>query len=225
MMGKNVFVSYSYHDSDVGQFEPKKGWTIGRDYVDVIEYDMSKSNKYNYRGEEDGEDNSDLHFKTIENILADKMFQTSITLVLISRGMMKGVEEIEQWMPWEISYSLYNKTRKYGNSNMNAILAVVLPDRQGSYSYALYDKGQNTFIKEKAFFKILLANMFNRMGTMYYADEHNNPLYKHGESYVVVTRWNDYCIKPDYYLGLALRNRSNFNQFMITKKLNKNWIS
>ena len=66
------------------------------------------------------------------------MFYTSVTIVLISPEMFENVKEIEQWIPWEISYSLKNKTRSNGISNMNAILAVVLPDRYGSYNYAMY---------------------------------------------------------------------------------------
>lgn len=49
--------------------------------------------------------------------------------------MFENVREIEQWIPWEISYSLKNKTRSDGSSNVNAILAVVLPDIPGAYRF------------------------------------------------------------------------------------------
>ncbi len=116
---------------------------------------LKRTGEFYYRGEKDGEDLSGLHYKVIEGKLADKMFSTSVTIVLVSKGMFNHVEEIEQWIPWEISYSLKNKVRAGGNSYTNAILAIVLPDRNGSYNYAMYSDGYNTFVKESAFFKIM----------------------------------------------------------------------
>ncbi len=99
------------------------------------------------------------------------MFYTSITIVLISPGMFDNVPEIEQWIPWEISYSLKNKTRSDGSSNMNAVLAIVLPDRNGNYDYAMYSNHHHIFVKEEAFFEIILVNMFNRIDADYYEPE------------------------------------------------------
>lgn len=151
-----MFVSYKYADSNVRQFRNRRRKTTARNYVDVIVMNLKRTGRFYYRGEKDGEDLSDLHYKEIERILADRMFYTSVTIVLVSRGMVDRVEEIEQWIPWEVSYSLKNKARAEGNSNTNAILAVVLPDRYGSYDYAMYsDMYGNTFVKERAFFKIM----------------------------------------------------------------------
>ena len=142
-MGRNVFVSYKYWDDSVYQLYDNE--TIVRDYVDIIEDMFSKIGEYYYRGEHDGEDLSDLHYKTVERILSDKIFRTSITIVLISPQMFENISEFEQWIPWEISYSLRNKVRYDGNSYMNAILAVVLPDRKGKYGYALHSKKKRLF--------------------------------------------------------------------------------
>ena len=225
-MGRNVFVSYKYGDSSVQQFSRIPwGQTTVRDYVDDIAHRLDKTDNYYFRGEQDGEDLSDLDVETIESILRDKMFYTSVTIVLISPRMFENIAEIDQWIPWEISYSLKNKRRSDGNSNMNAVLAVVLPNRDGKYNYAMYSDGRSIFVKEKAFFEIILANMFNRRGVTHYTDLYNNPMYVPGESYIALARWCDFCSNPEYYIGVALRNRGEWDKFDIIKKIDERWVS
>ena len=223
-MGRNVFVSYKYGDESVKQFNNGR-LTTSRDYVNIVDRILGETGDYYFRGEEDGNDLSHLDYKTVERILSDKIYYTSITIVLISPRMFENVSEFEQWIPWEISYSLRNKTRFDGNSYMNAILAVVLPNRKGRYGYALRPYNGELYVRERAFFKILLRNMFNRMNTKYYADDQGNPEYNCEESYVVIAKWNEFCKDPEYYLEQALDNRGNWEQFNITKKIDKRWIS
>ena len=224
-MGRNVFVSYKYADSSVRQFRNSKHKTTVRDYVNVLSKILKQTNEFYFRGENDGEDLSDFHYKTIEKILANKMFYTSITIVLISPRMFENVQEIEQWIPWEISYSLRNKNRSCGSSNMNAILAIVLPDKNGKYDYALRSEGHDVFVKEDAFFEIILANMFNRRSVEHYEDRYGNPEYVPGNSYIALARWSDFRSNPEHYIGLALRNRGEWDQFDIVKRIDEEWTS
>jgi len=225
-MGRNVFVSYKYSDDSVCQFSNLPyGSTTVRDYVDDLAFRLDKTDRYYYRGEQDGEDLSEFDPEIIESELRDKMFQTSITIVMISPRMFENISEIEQWIPWEIAYSLKNKSRSFGKSYMNAILAIVLPDRRGEYDYAMYSAGRQVFVKEDAFFEIILANMFNRRGVEYYTDRYNNPQYKQGESYIALAKWCDFCSNPEYYMGVALKNRGEWDQFDIVKRIDEDWIS
>lgn len=224
-MGRNVFVSYKYADSNVRQFVNSGYRTTVRDYVDVISRILEGTDRFYFRGENDGEDLSYLDFRTIERKLADRMFYTSVTIVLISPGMFENVREIEQWIPWEISYSLKNKTRSDGSSNMNAILAVVLPDMNGSYNYAMYSDGRNIFVKKRAFFRIILKNMFNRRGVDHFEDRYGNPMYVHGNSYIELTTWSDFRSNPEHAIDLALRNRMEWDRFDMVKRIDERWIS
>ena len=95
-MGRNVFVSYKYADSSVRQFVNSGYRTTARDYVDVISRIFDRTDRFYFRGEDEGEDLSGYDYKTIERKLADRMFYTSVTIVLISPRMFENVREIEQ---------------------------------------------------------------------------------------------------------------------------------
>ncbi|MDY7061047.1 MAG: TIR domain-containing protein [Methanomethylophilus alvi] len=96
MSANNVFVSYKYHDSDVKQLGNYA--TTVRDYVDYLERMFDRSEKVYYRGEEDGNDLSELTEDTIRQILSDKIFYTTVTVVLMSPNMYdRSLPENEQW--------------------------------------------------------------------------------------------------------------------------------
>lgn len=86
---------------------------------------------------------SKLSDDTIWEKLKDRIYDSSVTVIFISPEMKEiWKEEKDQWIPWEISYSLKETSRKNKNgdpvtSKSNAMLAVVLPDENGSYSYYL----------------------------------------------------------------------------------------
>lgn len=217
MSANNVFVSYKYHDSDV---KPLKNNTIVRDYVDYLENMFNKSKKVYYRGEKDGNDLSDLNEETIRKYLADKIFYTSITIVLMSPNMYdRYLSENEQWIPWEISYSLKENRRESGKSHMNAILAVVLPDCNGKYDYAIEQHDCHRTIRTNEFFPIIRKNMFNikkpdtgdcKCGCQVY----------HGTcSYIPIVRWDDFIDNYDKYIQEALDNKEDCESFNIIKQL------
>ena len=94
-----------------------------------------------------------------------------------------------QWIPWEISYSLRETTRNDRTSHNNAILAVVLPNKQGSYSY--YNKDN--------LFPILKDNISN--------------------GYIYVTNWEDFVSYPHVDMGIAFDYRENTPTYKIEKSL------
>ena len=140
-MGKKIFISYKYADDQVQNLVKGKNSTV-RDYVDKIEKKIGSSNDI-FKGESDGEDLSNLSDDVIWEKLKSRIYDSSVTIVFISPGMKEsGKKERDQWIPWEVSYSLkeMSRTNQIGKSitsHSNAMLAVVLPDENGSYSYYL----------------------------------------------------------------------------------------
>lgn len=222
-MGRNVFISYKYGDYNVHQFENSDHMTSSRDYVDVIANKIEDLGQYYYRGEEDGDDLTDWPREAIRERLSDMIFHTSITICLISPGMIDHKREKYQWIPWEISYSLKNKKRSDGNSNTNAILAIVLPNEEDSYDYAIHRYSKNGLtVHRESFFNMMLCNMFNRIGFDVFFDD-GDPIYYPSNSYIALTTWDRFRSCPKKYLDLSVRNRGEWDQFNIVKGINPKW--
>ena len=134
-MGRKVFVSYKYKDSDVKELLSVVQPTWLCDYVDYIQNEVLSDDDI-YKGEESDEDISSWSEYAIWNHLKDKIYDNSITIVLNSPNMRETHKwQRSQWIPQEILYSLREATRGDRTSHKNTILAVVLPDKQGLYNY------------------------------------------------------------------------------------------
>lgn len=210
-MGKKIFVSYKYADSDVAKITNNQfQYDTVRDYVDKLEEIIGKNDIY--KGEHSDEDQSQFEESTIWEHLKNKIFDSSITIVLISKNM-KDVyhKEEEQWIYQEISYSLKELTRTSENgksenkSLSNALICVVLPDRNGDYDY--YIKHFNGMIDydDHVTFKIISKNRHNQK-------------YNFSESYVVTTRWYDFLDDYQKYIDLAVDHQNRIDEFTITKE-------
>lgn len=194
-MGRNVFVSYKYADSNVAPINGNY-YSTARNYVDVLATILN-ANGHAYYGEGDNEDLSYLSEQQIYEKLKNRIFPTSCTVVLISPGMKEyGKRDRSQWIPWEIYFSLRETTRADYTSRRNAILAVVLPDRNGSYDYALLNKRCciRTCVKHNtdSLFTILRKNMFNRKNGKKEVCVNNDTVWYGECSYIPMITWEDF---------------------------------
>lgn len=227
-MGHKIFVSYKYHDSNVQKITntPWKTDTV-RDYVDQLQSYFDSTDDI-YKGEDNGEDLSHLDDDAIWEKLKNRIYDTTLTIVLISPGMKTTQLERDQWIPWEISYSLKEVSRKNKSGNLvtsssNAILAIVLPDTYGSYSYFLEDKSccssKCTSLKIYTLFTILRKNMFNAKKPDKSRCISNDEIY-HGESsYIYSVKWKDFVNNPTEYIEKAYHLQNSIEQFDIYKEI------
>jgi hypothetical protein len=225
--GKKVFISYKYGDYDVQQLDNIIFTTV-RDYVNKIQQ-MFEESPHIFRAEEDDNDLSRFKDSTIESKLRKKIYDSSITIVLISKNMKEHIPEEDQWIPWEISYSLKEHSRKERTSLSNALLAVVIPDIRGSYEYFLVDNHcpicKCRLLKTNLLFRILRENMFNikkhkEKRTDCYNHSENNKPYSGYCSYIHTVKWSDFIDenKIDNYLNIANEINENIKDYEIVKE-------
>jgi len=231
-MGRNVFVSYKYGDTKVldlnkhdeiellGSIHKYPRMTRVRDYVDELQGILEEEDNINL-GEKDGESLAQFKDSTIQTVLKNKIFRSSTTIVMISKGMMdRGKYERDQWIPWEISYSLREVTRADKTSRTNAILGIVLPDENNSYDWYLsYDSTCNcTNYNTSLLFKIIRNNMFNeKRPNRSFCNGYW--VYSGNYSFILNVKWTEFKNFPNYYLDKAIEIRDNKDYYNITVNL------
>jgi len=226
-MGRNVFVSYKYADANVQHLAqmPSNETTTVRNYVDVLENELRKHGDV-YKGEENDEDLSGYSDDYIYEHLKSKINPTTITIVLISPNMKEANRyDKSQWIPWEIFYSIYQANRNDRISHTNAILAVVLPDINGSYSYMIEHKsccpsGCRLLHTEKLF-TILEENMFNQVEKTPMDCHIGDNVYRGLCSYIPMVKWSDFVQNMDVYFMQAEFTKSRIDEYQIHRSVNK----
>lgn len=231
-MGRKIFVSYKYSDSQVqdldiyelvdffGTKQKRKVVTTSRHYVDKLAEVLENDDNI-YKGEDDGESLESLADSTISSKLGDKIFDSSITIVLISKGMKNLFQaENKQWISWEISYSIREQSRQSRSSKTNGIIAVVLPDESGSYSYYItYDEECKCINYNTSFlFQILRDNMFNQKDPNIRVCN-GKWVYLGDYSYIQSVKWNDFLNNPTIFIEKAIELRKRKDEFEITKNI------
>ena len=228
-MGRKIFVTYKYSDSQVQDLDihEHNGWgtskiqTTARHYVDKLS-EILENDDHIYKGEDDGESLANFSDDHISSKLRDKIFDSTITVVLVSKGMKHpGLAERDQWMPWEISYSLKEITRNGRTSGSNAMIAVVLPDQYGSYDYYItYDSVCSCRSLNTPFlFEILRCNMFNQKTPSTTVCTNGSIVYHGDSSYVQSVKWEDFKSSHNIYLNKAVGILDSIGIYNITKNI------
>lgn len=234
-----IFVSYKYADDQVyqgidyrywaeekneitGELTKAKKATV-RAYVNYLEEIIGKDNIY--KGERDGESLNGISEPQIWEQLKPKLYDSTVTLVVVSRGMRNPHEpEGAQWIPNEIRYSLREQTRDGRASAVNALLGVILPDVDGGYGYIysksdcphcshvrMLNKQDNPFL-----FTILKGNIFNRKsgysGTCS-GSFCNSVIYSGDHSYLHLATLEEFLQAPQAHIDRAVEIKDQGDQY------------
>ena len=225
-MARKIFISYKYGDSDVRPL-PSGGLlglgTTARHYVDKLEL-LLDANDHIYKGENDNESLEGFRDETIASKLRDKIFDSTITLVLISKNMKNlSLNEGDQWIPWEISYSLKEMTRDDRTKGTNAIVAVILPDRTGTYDYFVRNTCSNGCMtwQTNSTFEIIGKNMFNRkQPKTLVCSNHPTSITVHAgddHSYIYPIKWDNFISNLNMHLNIATQINQQIEDYELVK--------
>lgn len=111
-MARKTFISYKYSDAVQAR--------------DAILNAMSNEYEKYYCGEdEESRALTDCSDDTIKRILSDKLYGTSVTILLVSEHMCES-----DWVKWEIEYSLRRETREGIQSQPNIIIPIIVPTKR-----------------------------------------------------------------------------------------------
>lgn len=231
-MGYKIFVSYKYHDDSVYPLSNPLNWysstrSTVRDYVDRLESYFDYTSNI-YKGESDNEDLSYLPDDVIWEKLKDRIYDSSVTIVMISPNMKEPYRsERSQWIPWEVAYSLRETTRGDRTSHSNAVLAIILPDKNHNYNYFIepfsYQRADGQWCNgEDPVFSIIRKNMNNKWRFDSFLSL-NYGIYMpstNDESYIPCVTWDDFILQPMRYIDCAVRRKENIANYRITTEIN-----
>ncbi|MDU6983666.1 MAG: TIR domain-containing protein [Terrisporobacter othiniensis] len=227
-MGRKIFVSYKYADSNVKNITGSIFGSTVRDYVNKMEELLDDSNHI-YKGESDGEDLSTLSDNTIWDKLKNRIYDSTLTIVMISPNMKELFKmDKDQWIPREISYCLKEPSRVNKNgepvkSKTNAMLAIVVPDQNNSYNYYTYKNdccdSSCRILKTNTLFDILKNNMFNLKDASKKYCDNGSTIWYGDSSYVSSVTWDDFIKDMDKYIDKAYEIQDNIDNYEICKEI------
>lgn len=228
ILGKKIFVSYKYADDQVENLASGENSTV-RDYIDKFEEKLDSSDNI-YKGESQGEDLSNLSDDTIWEKLKDRIYDSSVTIVFISPGMRENwKKDRDQWIPWEVAYSLKETSRKNKNgdsvtSHSNAMVAVVLPNENGSYSYYLEAKNCCSdgciMHHTNSLFEIVKKNKFNRAkNALKRTCDNNDKIWSGTCSYIEAVKWSNFIANYQEYVNSAVERQEHIDEYDICKEV------
>lgn len=228
-MGHKIFVSYKYADENVKSISGNIWHSDSvRTYVNKLAEYISETSEHIYKGEDDDEDLSTLSDETIWEKLKNKIYDSTLTIIMISAGMKESKPDRDQWIPWEISYSLKEESRKNKNgdsvkSHSNALLAIVIPDSNGSYDYYTYNKICCTsgcrILLTNHVFEIMKKNMFNIKNPDKNTCADGSIVYRGDSSYMISVKWEDFVKDPEAHIKKAYDLQSNIDLYDIQKEV------
>jgi hypothetical protein len=226
-MGRKFFISYKYADNSVYRIDNQL--TTVRTYVDLLIAKIKNGDEeHKYEGERNNEDLSKLSEDYIWQLLRNKLYDTTLTIVLISPQMKEyNKADIEQWIPWEIRYSLQNSSRDGRTSSTNALLGVVLPDTNNQYTYFVNSytcscgKMTYTLFSVNVIFNIMAKHICNRKSPVIHpcSQYSNQQIHTNNPSYMPIVCWEEFYKNPQPHIDNALVIRDRLSEYIISKQI------
>lgn len=201
-MARKTFISYKYSEA--------------QDLRNRIIESLGSAAVY-YKGETSSSPNlTDTSTENIKNNLKNMIFDTSVTIVVISPSMKES-----NWIDWEIEYSLKEYKRNSRVSKTNGIVAVI-QKINGDYSWIrtenMQNDGHSTYSNNTSFlFDIINNNRFNQNPKEYLCKECLTVDANKG-SYISIIEEDDFLKNISKYIENAYEKSQNLENYSLTKK-------
>lgn len=192
-MAHKTFISYKYSEA----------CDLRDDIIDALGEDATY-----YRGEtSDSPDLTDTSTDNIKKVLKDMMYDTSVTIVIVSPNMKES-----KWIDWEIEYCLKKITRKDRTSQRNGVVAVI-QKVNGGYDWFKYSKKNSDGCvvwdyKEEKVFDIIKNNRYNQNPKVY-SCETCKCIDALTGSYISYVKEEDFLANPQKYINNAYDKSEN----------------
>lgn len=201
-MARKTFISYKYSEAQGLRDEIIKA--LGND-------------AQFYQGEtSDSPDLTDTTTDNIKNNLKDMMYNTSVTIVIISPNMIKSV-----WIDWEIEYCLKEISRKDRTSYTNGVVGVIMnvngsADWLKTHGFNIHGSPTVSY-KQEYLYPIIYKNRYNSTPSLKHCHECNTYDFMNG-SYITLVDENDFLSNPSYYIENAFNKSEDISKFDLTKQ-------
>lgn len=202
VLAYKTFISYKYSEAQ----------TLRDNIIEALGDDA----KY-YQGEtSDSPDLTDTSTENIKKNLTDMMYNTSVTIVIISPNIKKS-----KWIDWEIEYCLKNITRNGRTSHTNGVVGVIMK-YDGGYSWFKTtvqnsDGCSSTTYDESKVYSIINNNRFNQDPKQYSCDICKTVDALNG-SYIAYVEEETFLNNPQKYIDNAYdKSENDASGYDITK--------
>jgi hypothetical protein len=201
-MARKTFISYKYNEA--------------RNLRDAIVRALGNDAVY-YQGEtSDSPDLTDFSTETIKRNLRDMMYNTSVTIVIISPNMIKS-----KWIDWEIEYCLHEYRRKDRVSLTNGVVGVIMKvngstDWLKHYSYDIHGNDIVQF-KNEYLYPIIYKNHYNSYPPLKHCNDCSTYDFLNG-SYITMVDEEVFLNNPSFYIENAYSKSEDISNYIIRKE-------
>lgn len=192
-MSHKTFISYKYSEAR----------RLRDDIIDALGEDAAY-----YKGETSDSPNlTDTTTENIKRYLKNMIYDTSVTIVIISPTMKQS-----KWIDWEIEYSLKSITRSDRTSHPNGIVGVIMKYNDGydwfKYTVRNHDGCLSTFYRTEYVYDIINNNRFNQNPKVYSCNVCKTVDALTG-SYIAFVEEGDFLNNPSKYIDNAFDKSEN----------------
>lgn len=202
-MSRKTFISYKYSEA--------------RALRDRIIDKLGDDAQY-YQGETvESPDLTDCKSETIKKNLKDMMYDSSVTILIISPNMIQS-----RWIDWEIEYSLKEISRDGKTSHTNGIVGVIMKVNGGydwiSTTGTKSDGCSYISYKDDKLYDIIKQNRYNNTTEKKYSCECCKTYDHMNGSYISFVKEDVFLDDPNTYIESAFEKSQRLEDFNITKE-------